>query len=98
MTLILAPVSLAKSGARRCSGSAIWGPLNVRMLTSTPANWLPPVAAVVGGAGADVSVGTGTAVAVAFPPVSHPASSDTTEISATRLNNLLFILFPPLAG
>ena len=36
MTLILAPVSASKSGARRWSGSAICGPLNVSRLTSTP--------------------------------------------------------------
>ena len=29
MTCTLAPVSFSKSGARRCSGSAIWGPVNV---------------------------------------------------------------------
>src|SRR5437879_9407515 len=36
MTLILAPVSFSKSGARRCRGSAICGPVNVRMFTATP--------------------------------------------------------------
>src|SRR5215510_10070035 len=42
ITLILAPVSFLKSGARRCSGSAICGPVNVRRLTVTPAKgWAP---------------------------------------------------------
>src|SRR5690348_3612186 len=36
MTLIFAPVSFSKSGARRCSGSAICGPVNVTRLTVTP--------------------------------------------------------------
>src|SRR6266540_5572695 len=41
MTLIWAPVRRSKSGARRWSGSATWGPLNVRMLTLTPLNLSP---------------------------------------------------------
>ena len=36
--LICAPVMALKSGARRCSGSAICGPVKVMMLTSTPSN------------------------------------------------------------
>src|SRR5690348_6933220 len=36
MMLILAPVSFSKSGARRCSGSAICGPVKVIRLTVTP--------------------------------------------------------------
>src|SRR4051812_31544770 len=43
-TLIVAPVSAWKSGARRWSGSAICGPLNVRRWTVTPSNCLPPAA------------------------------------------------------
>src|SRR6266568_5037543 len=39
MTSILAPVSFSKSGARRCSGSAIWGPVNVTTRTVVPLNW-----------------------------------------------------------
>src|SRR6266576_1878165 len=35
------PVSFSQSGARRWSGSATWGPLNVRMLTLTPLNLSP---------------------------------------------------------
>ena len=38
MMLICAPVMALKSGARRCSGSAICGPVKVMMLTSTPSN------------------------------------------------------------
>src|SRR5690349_18836389 len=71
MTLILAPVSAAKSGARRCNGSAICGPVKVSTLTVTPANWLlpPPAAGAVvlvaaGAAGAVVLVAAGAAGAV----------------------------------
>src|SRR4051812_13440898 len=38
MTLTWAPVSASKSGARRWSGSATCGPLNVSRLTLTPLN------------------------------------------------------------
>ncbi len=38
MTFTLAPVSFSKSGARRCSGSAICGPVKVMMLMVTPSN------------------------------------------------------------
>src|SRR5690348_15590503 len=72
MTLILAPVSAWKSGARRCNGSAICGPVNVSTFTVTPANWLlpPPLAAgavvlvAAGAAGAVVLVAAGAAGAV----------------------------------
>src|SRR5882672_5862215 len=40
-TLTWPPVSFSQSGARRWSGSATWGPLNVRMLTFTPLNFVP---------------------------------------------------------
>ena len=40
---MLAPVRWLKSGARRCSGSAICGPVKVRTVTSTPLNWSAPV-------------------------------------------------------
>ena len=40
ITLTLAPVSASKSGARRCSGSAICGPVKVMTLTVTPSNGL----------------------------------------------------------
>src|SRR4029079_11725310 len=59
-TLIVAPVSALKSGARRWSGSAIWGPLNVSRWTLTPANCCPPAAADPLAAGADAA-GTGAA-------------------------------------
>ena len=38
MTFTLAPVSFSKSGARRCIGSAICGPVKVMTLTVTPSN------------------------------------------------------------
>jgi hypothetical protein len=47
MTLIFAPVSFPKSGARRCRGSAICGPVNVRTLTVTPSKGLAPAAALL---------------------------------------------------
>ena len=62
MTFTLAPVSFSNSGARRCSGSAICGPVKVRMLTVTPA-YLPPAGAVVA-AGPVVAAG---AVVAAYP-------------------------------
>src|SRR2546423_1009401 len=40
MTLILAPVAASNSLPRRCSGSAICGPVKVMTLTVTPANGL----------------------------------------------------------
>src|SRR5712691_12948165 len=40
MTSIFAPVSFSKSGARRCSGSAICGPVKVKTRTVTPLNLL----------------------------------------------------------
>src|SRR6476661_1783226 len=54
-TLIVAPVSFWKSGARRWSGSAIWGPLNVSRWTETPANCCPPAAADPLAAGAEAA-------------------------------------------
>src|SRR4051794_19955770 len=44
MTWILAPVSFSKSGARRCSGSAICGPVNVTTWMSTPSKRCGPAA------------------------------------------------------
>src|SRR6267378_3734151 len=45
MIWTLAPVSFSKSGARRCSGSAIWGPVNVTTRIVVPANdWFDDVA------------------------------------------------------
>ena len=63
-TLILAPVLAANSGAWRCSGSAICGPVKVNTFTVTPA-YLPvpdeaPVV-LVGAAAAVVSVGAAAA-------------------------------------
>src|SRR3954447_19722203 len=46
MTLILAPVSFPKSGARRCRGSAICGPVKVTRFTVTPAKGFAPAAEV----------------------------------------------------
>ena len=41
MICTLAPVAFSKSGALRCSGSAICGPVNVSTRTVTPLNfWL----------------------------------------------------------
>src|SRR5689334_25238134 len=65
MMFTFAPVSLAKSGARRCNGSAICGPVTVSTFTSTPANWLPlvpPPVVAVAGAAAVVLVAAGGAV------------------------------------
>jgi len=39
MTSTLAPVALSKSGARRCSGSAIWGPVKVTTRIVVPLNF-----------------------------------------------------------
>src|SRR6266851_6912021 len=39
MISTLAPVALSKSGARRCRGSAIWGPVNVTTRIVVPLNW-----------------------------------------------------------
>jgi len=44
-TLTWPPVSCCQSGARRWSGSATCGPLKVRMLIFTPANFVPGEAA-----------------------------------------------------
>src|SRR5438034_5602221 len=41
MIWTLAPVAFSKSRARRCSGSAIWGPVNVTTRTVTPLNFWP---------------------------------------------------------
>src|SRR3954470_22205305 len=47
-TLTCPPVSCSQSGARRWSGSATCGPLNVRMLTLMPLNLSPCEAAGLG--------------------------------------------------
>src|SRR6266540_6137553 len=68
MTLIWAPVRRSKSGARRWSGSATWGPLNVRMLTLMPLNLSPWGGCDAAGADADAAGGAdapGVALGVA---------------------------------
>ncbi len=40
MTSIFAPVCLSNAGPRRCSGSAICGPVKVKTRTVTPLNLL----------------------------------------------------------
>src|SRR5882672_769646 len=88
-TLTWPPVSFSQSGARRWSGSATCGPLNVRMLMLTPANLVPGDAAAVGAdeAGADAAdagadagvVAAGDALGVA---VLQPAITTTRAIAA----------------
>src|SRR4029077_11102296 len=55
------PVSFSQSGARRWSGSAIWGPLNVRILMLTPANLVPGEAAATDADGAATEPGADVA-------------------------------------
>src|SRR2546421_11179309 len=44
MIWTLAPVAFSKSGARRCSGSAIWGPVKVTTRIVVPLNcWFEDV-------------------------------------------------------
>src|SRR5579859_2705344 len=101
--VILAPVRAANSGACRCSGSAICGPVKVSTVTSTPANWPvpPPVVAAAGvlvaPAGAAVLAATGgMGVAVGEPESApQPATSGTSISSPTRFRNLAFIASPP---
>ena len=59
MTLIFAPVSASKSGARRWSGSATCGPLNVSRLTSTPVKSWPAADCAGRGLGAGRRGGRG---------------------------------------
>src|SRR4029450_9043642 len=71
---MLAPVRWLKSGARRCSGSAICGPVNVRTVTSTPLSWSAPVPWV-------------DWVLLSLPPLQAAASSDTAAINAAQREN-----------
>ena len=70
-TLIVAPVSAWKSGARRLSASAICGPSNVSRWTDTPSNRSPPAAGdALPAGGADAA---GSETAGADPAGADPA-------------------------
>ena len=84
-TLMSAPVSFAKSGARRCSGSAIWGPVNVRTVTLTPAKFWPD-----GEAAADADAAADGAVLGA-----GLGDGDAAEVQATATSMTLASRPPP---
>src|SRR5918995_211199 len=73
-TLMVAPVSRPKSGARRCSGSAIWGPVNVRTVTSTPLCRSGPVPWV-------------GSVWLSSPPLQAAISSETAAMDTAQREN-----------
>src|SRR3972149_771688 len=80
MTLIFAPVSLPKPGLRRCSGSAICGPVNVNTFTVTPSN----------GFGAAVTAGTDSNAAANSSVSEIPANRFTLLTSWSSPNDWLF--------
>src|SRR5438105_1585570 len=95
-----APVAASNAGARRWSGSATCGPLNVSRLTVTPSNW--PVLADVDAdalADGDPAVGglavTGAALGVAEVPQAVTTSASTTAGARRSMSRTLLIPLPP---
>src|SRR3990170_736751 len=80
MTLIFAPVSLPKPGPRRCSGSAICGPVNVNTFTVTPSN----------GFGAAVTAGTDSSTAATSSAREIPTNRFTLLTSWSSPDDWLF--------
>src|SRR5438309_11481498 len=88
MTSTFAPVSVLKSGARRCSGSAICGPVNVTTRTVTPAYGCVGAALAVAAADCD---GLGDVAAGVWV---HAANKRVAV--ASRASGLNFIPPPPI--
>jgi len=88
MTLMWAPVNASKSGARRWSGSAICGPLNVSRFTLMPLNaWdgagvAGPAEPAADAAGAEAAV-VGAELAAGLEVVVAPLQPAMTRIKPT---------------